>query len=75
MRNRQTSLLRIVADNVAGVRQLRGLDQTQLARLAKVPCGAVRQAERGDPSLRIHHLLKISQALGVGLAQLFQEST
>jgi len=74
MAKRQKTVFAIVAENVMRLRQKRGLDPVQLARRAQVPCGAVRQAERGDRQLRIHHLARISYALGVTTARIFTES-
>jgi len=74
MAKRQKTVFDVVAENVAQRRQLCDLDQVQLARRAKVPCGAVRQAECGDPQLRITHLVRISSALGVSVAWIFTDT-
>lgn len=73
MAKRQKTVFAVVAENVVRLRQKRGLDSVQLARRAQVPCGAVRQAERGDPQLRVKHLALISGALGVSTARIFTE--
>jgi transcriptional regulator with XRE-family HTH domain len=57
-----------VSENVRQQREAQGLTQMQLARLAKVPGGAVRQVELKDRDVRLHHLVKIAGALGINLA-------
>lgn len=71
METPKVSMFRIVALNVSALRTKKGLSQVELARLAKVPCGAVRQAEAGDRSLRIHHLVSIVTALDTSMGRIF----
>lgn len=65
-----------LAKNLQLLRNQRSLSVSELARKAKVPVGAVKQAEstRQATNLRFRHLLAITKALQVDFSQLLEGS-
>lgn len=57
------------------VRQERHLSQADLARLAGVSASAISQAEAGHRGLALDTLLRLCEALGIGLDQLLANRT
>jgi transcriptional regulator with XRE-family HTH domain len=59
--------------NIEKLRTKRGLNQQQLARLAEVPRSTLTHIESGSGNPSLQNLLKISQALGVGIEELLSK--
>jgi len=57
--------LRIVADDVATWRKLRGLTQAQLADRAGISRATLLRLERGDGGVSTENLLRVMRALGI----------
>ena len=60
--------------NIENLRRLRGLNQNDLAEMAKLSQPAISRAEKGDDGVTLRNYRKISAALNVPLADLFQEN-
>jgi transcriptional regulator with XRE-family HTH domain len=59
--------------NIENLRRLRGLNQSDLAEMAQLSQPAISRAEKGDDGVTLRNYRKISAALNVPLADLFQE--
>lgn len=59
--------------NIENLRRLRGLNQIDLAEMSQLSQPAISRAEKGDDGVTLRNFRKISIALNVPLADLFQE--
>lgn len=60
--------------NIENLRRLRGLNQIELAEMAQLSQPAISRAEKGDDGVTLRNYRKISAALNVPLAELFQDN-
>jgi len=58
---------------LAGIREKRGLSQTQLADMAEVGRAHLSQIENGAVAARIDTLYALAKALEITLAELFRD--
>ncbi|UHA72800.1 helix-turn-helix domain-containing protein [Paenibacillus sp. 481] len=70
-----SEIARAVGENLRALRQQRGLSQESLALKAGINTSYMGQLERGEKSPTVDTLDKLSTALDVPLAQLFQFDT
>jgi len=73
-RKRDHDLLRVVGQRVANARKDRGWTQEQLAEAIGIEAVSLSRLETGDRALSLSTLGHISDALGVGLADLLDEA-
>lgn len=55
---------------IKALRNERGLSQTQLSFLAKVPQSTIARYERGERQPQIHQISKIASAFGISISAL-----
>jgi transcriptional regulator with XRE-family HTH domain len=67
-----TGVVGRVAASLRAVRRSRAITQTELAKLAGVTASAISQAERGERSLSLATLVRLSAALGMTLDDLLR---
>ncbi|WP_235537509.1 helix-turn-helix domain-containing protein, partial [Sphingomonas sp. Root1294] len=65
----------MIANSIYSARRRRGLTLAQLAGATDLDKGYLSRVERGQKSPSISTLLKIAEALGVQVGQLFGETT
>lgn len=61
--------------NISTIRNMRGLNQEQLADLAGISQAQISRAEAGDDGVTLGKFKAIAEALQVPLADLFQDRT
>lgn len=65
-----TQTTRYLAHNLRYLRKQKGLSQEQLATLAEIPRTTLTHMESGQGNPSLHNLLRMAQALGVGIETL-----
>ncbi|OCT12543.1 hypothetical protein A8709_32495 [Paenibacillus pectinilyticus] len=64
--------LKLIGDRIRDLRKQRGLSQEQLAELANFHYTYIGGVERAEKNITILNLIKIANALNVGLYDLFE---
>src|SRR5580704_93492 len=59
-----------LAENIVSLRRKKALSQERLAALAEMPRSTLTNIESGSGNPSLHNLVKISQALQVGIEEL-----
>ncbi|SDW77563.1 helix-turn-helix domain-containing protein [Roseicitreum antarcticum] len=63
--------MEMIPNNVGRLRDLRGLNQTQLAELVGTTQPHISRIERGDPGIPVLKFAHIAKALNVSISDLF----
>jgi len=71
---RQNTTLVALGDAIRRIRKERGLSQEQLALSAEIDVSYLGRVERGDNNVAVLRLERISEALGVTMANLMAEA-
>jgi len=67
-----SEIQKMVGERIRHFRKEKGLSQEDLASLANLHATYIGQLERGEKNPTLNSMLKIADALGISLEQLFQ---
>jgi XRE family transcriptional regulator, regulator of sulfur utilization len=70
---KKPSLSMNLASNIETLRRKLGLNQAQLAKLAKIPRSTLTYMESGEGNPSLHSMQKVSKALGLSLDELLSQ--
>lgn len=67
-------IVQVVGERIRSFRKERGLSQEELAHQASLHSTYIGQLERGEKNATIESLFKVTNALGITLAELFNNT-